>query len=162
ATRASIDSRAFSFIGTVIADLTIMVDSREITRYDVLRRLQEVNVMRLFIWLILLVFSGCSFEPLGGVFCDSEGQRDGARICKDGVWTPVDPTTPIEDAGDDFSLDQDGPDLGFDQGDSSEGDMPESDMADLPDMVAPNDMSDMEDMTDMPDSCVPFSPQTLC
>ena len=126
---------------------------------------KKVNVMRLFIWLILLVFSGCSFEPLGGVLCDSEGQRDGARICKDGVWTPVDSTTPIEDAGDDFSLDQDVPDLGIDQGDSGEGDMPESDMADLPDMVAPNDMSDMEDMTDMgdmPDSCVPFSQQTLC
>jgi len=113
-------------------------------------------------WKLLLVFglvvTGCSFDPLGGVLCDSEGSRENGRICKDGVWvtdpTGVDDMNPSDSSGgEDLDMASDSPvDLAEDQS----SDLP---LADL-ESDASHDMEDDASNADM--GCIPFSAITLC
>lgn len=98
----------------------------------------------------VLVLAGCSFEPLGGVLCDTEGERDGARVCREGVWT----TSPSPD-----------PDVG----DASNNTMVDMEH-DLPDALAdaevdaPDAEADVEtDIdADVDMDCIPMSEAELC
>ena len=88
-----------------------------------------------------LVISGCTYnsDTLGPIICENEGERDGDRECRGGVWVSLAENPPEE--------------MGLDM-----------DMAPGEEMNPPLDMEDMMPPVDMPpvDMCIPETQLELC
>jgi hypothetical protein len=114
-------------------------------------------------WVAMAAMAGCTYESssLSGVLCEDEGKREGARVCRNGVWVQESgEDLPISDLPDEGDMLVDQPDEGDmlvdqpDEGDMSVDQPDESDMSvDQPDegdmLVDQPDEGDM--LVDQPD-----------
>ena len=92
----------------------------------------------------VFVWSGCTYtsDAFGPIVCQTEGERDGDRECRGGIWVTLDEIMPME-----MGVDAD-MDMGID----------------VMEMNPPVDMSDMDEPVDMPpvDMCEPETQAELC
>lgn len=93
--------------------------------------------MKIIVFLLLAVLSGCAYDAPSGLVCDTEGEASQGRVCRDGLWVKSDDPLLDMDAGGDTESD-------------TETDTETDVEIDVPDM---NEDADM---------CIPETPAETC